>query len=208
MKRVSIHVISNRDHKPQFVGSLYALTQHLTNHGEKYGVVAHAVSIGCGHSCLPMGRQQALLSARKLGASHILFIDDDMTFAPDMLQHMISRNLPVVAANCVTKSDTPRYTALNEQRKPISSKDKTGVEEVYRVGMGVMLIELAAIEHIQPPHFEVLWDKTGYISEDLYFCDKLRNAGIKIYIDHDVSQHIGHIGDYVYTMHDALMKGV
>lgn len=205
--KLSMHIVSNRDHKPMFVGSLYALTQHLTHRGRDYGVEKHAVTIGSGHSCLPMGRQQAISFVRKHGFSHLLYLDDDMAFPPDIVEIMASRKLPVIGANYTTKSDTPRYVAMDENRKPVSSRNKTGVEEVARLGMGIMLIDMAAISHIAAPHFEIVWDKTGYISEDSYFCDKLRAAGVKIYVDHDVSQKVGHVGDYVYTMHDGLMKG-
>ncbi len=205
--KLCIAIVSNRDHKAAFVGSLYALTQHLTHQGKNYGVEQHAVSIGAGHSCLSMGRQQALIFATKHAFSHVLFLDDDMAFAPDAVQVLSQRKVAVVGANYTTKSDTPRYVAVDANRNPVSSKNKKGIEEIARIGMGMLLVEMQAIAHIPAPHFEVLWDKKGYISEDLYFCDKLRANGVKIHVDHDVSQHIGHVGEYIYSMHSPLMKG-
>lgn len=204
--KLSIAVVSNRDHKAAFVGSLYALTQFLTHQGRECGVEQHAVSIGTGHSCLPMGRQQALSFTQKHGFSHLLFLDDDMAFSPHVVRSLISRKLPVVGANYLTKSDTPRYVASDSKHNPVSSRGKKGVEEVARLGMGIMLVDMAAIAAVKPPHFEVRWHQSGYISEDHYFCDKLREHGIKIHVDHDASQQVGHVGDFVYSLSSELIK--
>lgn len=117
-----------------FVGSLYALTQHIGAQGRGYGVEGHALSVGGGHYCLSMGRQQALDFALKHGFTHLLFLDDDMVFPPTILQRLISRKLPVVGANYVTKSEKPLYVARDAQGKRVSSKGRTGVEEVARHG--------------------------------------------------------------------------
>jgi len=66
----------------------------------------------------------------------------------------------------------------------------------------MILLDLNAIKSIKPPHFEIIWDEKTqeYLGEDHYFCAKLRSNGIKIYVDHDASQTVGHIGDYTYTL--------
>lgn len=198
--RICISVVSNRDHKLQFVGALYALTQHIFHQGQKYGIAGHMLSLGAGHSCLSRGRQHAIDLARKNDATHLFSLDDDMVFPPDILQSLLARRLPVVGANYVMKDqENAKFVASDADGNRISSQGKTGVEEVARLGMGVTLIEMAAIKHVPAPHFEVLWNKNGYISEDNYFCDKLRAQGVKIYVDHDASKNIGHVGDYVYS---------
>jgi hypothetical protein len=200
--KLYIAVVSNRAHAPQFTGSLYALTQHLTYQGKNYGVEMHAVSIGTGHSCLSRGRQQALNFATAQGFTHLLFLDDDMVFAPNVAQLMIQREVPAIGANYVMKTVELRPVARDAKGGRISSTGKTGIEEAPRLGMGIFLIDLNAIKNIPAPHFEVNWsaEKNDYISEDHYFCDKLEANGIKIYVDHDASQGVGHVGDYIYTM--------
>lgn len=201
--RLYICVVSNRNHNPMFVGSLYALTQHITHQGKNYGVHEHAVGIGTGHSCLSRGRQEALSFAVKNQCSHVLYIDDDMVFSPNLVQSLVSREVPIIGANAVQKTtEALRFTARDAQGGRISSKGKTGIEEVYRLGMGIFLVEMDAIRNIAAPHFEVRWnaEKQDYVSEDHYFCDKLREHGLKIYVDHDASQHVGHVGDYIFEM--------
>ena len=41
--------------------------------------------------------------------------------------------------------------------------------------------------------------------EDWYFCEKLEAAGIPIFVDHEASSFIGHIGNKVYTHDDVLL---
>jgi hypothetical protein len=36
------------------------------------------------------------------------------------------------------------------------------------------------------------------MGEDWYFVKKLSEAGADIWIDHDLSRQIGHVGDFVY----------
>ena len=201
MYRVYIAIVSNRDHKAMFTGALYALTQHITHQGTKYGVERHAVSIGSGHSCLSMGRQEALATAKKHNFTHVLFIDDDMIFAPNLLQSLIGRKKQIVGANAMTKDKyKSTFVVRGMDGERLSSKNKTGIEEVTRHGMGVMLVDLTILDKVPVPHFEVVWRDGSYVSEDNYFCDKLREHGIKIYTDHDAAQQIGHVGDYVYEM--------
>ena len=38
-----------------------------------------------------------------------------------------------------------------------------------------------------------------YQGEDWAFCEACEKAGIPIFIDHDVSKLVGHVGNYEYT---------
>ena len=47
----------------------------------------------------------------------------------------------------------------------------------------------------------------GDIGEDIMFCRALRAAGHQIFIDHDVSKEVGHVGTYTYrTIADAVVE--
>jgi hypothetical protein len=37
------------------------------------------------------------------------------------------------------------------------------------------------------------------VGEDFYFFRSLRAAGFKIYVDHDLSAEVGHVGQRIYT---------
>jgi hypothetical protein len=55
-------------------------------------------------SVIPYNRQWCVDEAIKWGASHVLFIDDDMSFTPNVVKRLLrSRDLPIVAANATKR---------------------------------------------------------------------------------------------------------
>lgn len=198
--RLFIATPSCRDHSPHFVASLVGMVKHLAGNGvEGRTLEEFDVNIRPQSSNLPQARQIMLDDAVRRGFTHLLFLDDDMTFPFDMLDALANRGVPVVGANCCRKTlNGLYYTAAGEDRRPVPSKGRTGIQEVAKVGTGVMLIELAALVHVPRPHFEIQWreDAGCYRAEDVYFCEKLREHGVPIHIDHDVSHHVGHMGTF------------
>jgi hypothetical protein len=197
--RVLIGVVSNRDPKREFANCLLNLAGHVAQFGPQYGIESYALRTWGNVSNLCKGRRALIDCARHYNQTHILFIDDDMAFPLDALQTLASRGVQMIGVNAVCKEPKKlTYTALDIDGASLCSKGKTGIEEVSHVGFGMTLLEVKALENIAPPYFEMLND--GEIGEDAYFCSKLRKNGIKIYVDHDVSQNMGHVGDFTYTL--------
>lgn len=153
-------------------------------------------------------RADLCLEAMGEGCSHVLFIDSDMTFPQDMVQRLLAHDKDIVATNCARRrmptGPTAQRTLPDGSRELIyTMPESTGLEEVESIGMGVMLIKRKVFESLTEPWFETPWrtDKRGYIGEDVFFCRKAAAAGFKIYIDHDVSKEIGHIGTFEFK-HD------
>jgi hypothetical protein len=153
-------------------------------------------------------RADLCLEAMGEGCSHVLFIDSDMTFPQDMVQRLLAHDKDIVATNCARRrmptGPTAQKTLPDGSRELIyTMPESTGLEEVESIGMGVMLIKRKVFESLTEPWFETPWrtDKRGYIGEDVFFCRKAAAAGFKIYIDHDVSKEIGHIGTFEFK-HD------
>ena len=153
-------------------------------------------------------RADLCLEAMREDCTHVLFIDSDMTFPQDMIERLLAHNKDIVATNCARRrlptGPTAQRTLPDGSRELIyTMPDSTGLEEVESIGMGVMLISRKVFEKLSEPWFETTWrtDKRGYIGEDVFFCRKASAAGFKIYIDHDVSKEIGHIGTFEFR-HD------
>jgi hypothetical protein len=125
-----------------------------------------------------------------------------MIFPRDLLDSMCKYEAPVVAANCCQKKMPLTYTAIDLDGKRIDSAGREGYEQVRRVGTAVMLIDLNAIASLPKPLFNFEWnpDSQKLIGEDYYFCRLLARHNIPIIIDHDASQHIGHIGNFSYGL--------
>jgi hypothetical protein len=183
---------------------LAMLTANLVNNKVPFAVNSAETS------CLSRSRQELMEGAKKLGFRHLLFLDDDMTFPASVYQDFLKHGKDVVAANCVTRSaKSPRFTAAADGFL-LNSKEMTGLTKADKVGAAVMLLDMNAFQDDIGGLFEVPWDdeKKAYHGEDYTFCRKLKQRGTDIWIDHDVSKHIGHIGLYTFTADyaDALMK--
>jgi glycosyltransferase involved in cell wall biosynthesis len=156
-------------------------------------------------------RNNMVESALEEGADYVLFIDADMRFPKDTLERLLKHNKGIIGVNATTRSVPVKATAktleIEEDGtcnwKQISSKNKTGIEKADGIGCGVMLISKHTLTTIPKPwfFFELL-PENKLLGEDIYFCIKAKDAGIETFIDHDLSQEIGHAGNYTYGWHD------
>lgn len=163
-----------------------------------------AVLMSVQSSLLPFSREKILREAIKEECTHVLWLDSDMVFPKMTLHHLLRHNLPFVAANYVTKSMPATTTASKLNGKKLATtKDSTGLEEVSSVGFGCALIKVDAIKRMRAPLFMVDWygETSSYRGEDVYFCQKFRRmTKEKIYVDHDLSRQIQHMGMYPYSL--------
>lgn len=190
------------------VSLLLMVTDFICNKNFRNCQINPRVELG---SILPSQRHNLAQEAIKWGADYILWIDDDMGFPKNTLERLInaaSAGLDIVAANCPRKEIPPRWTAKRDGII-VNSNGKTGVEEVDSVGCAMMLVNMNVYKSLPIPHFELPWDPNagGYVGEDVYFCRKAKKAGYKIFIDHDLSKEITHVGSYRYQcLPDELLE--
>lgn len=155
---------------------------------------------------LPEMRNALARVAREQDATHILWLDSDMTFPPDTIERLLAHGEPIVGAS---------YSQRKEPCKPVAAKDgvwvyteddSTGLEEVDFVGMGVMLVETRVYDFIDEPWHMTAWsEKAGsIIGEDVYFCRKARAIGAPTFIDHDLSKEVSHLGWKHFRTADAV----
>lgn len=150
------------------------------------------------------------------GADYVVFIDSDMRFPQTLLNDLVSHDLPVMAANCAKRRRPISATARKENPEDPSKLDavwpdpekQEGIERIHVIGTAVMAIKTEVFFQIEYPWFATPWhpDDQRFVGEDLYFCAQLKKAGIGLYMDHGLSWHIGHIGQYTYEMKDVLAE--
>ena len=150
-------------------------------------------------------RSKIMQDAVTRGCTHLLFVDSDQTFPPATLRRLLAHKKPVVAANVAVKQIPAFPTARKRPHNggppaPIfTTLESKGLEEVWRVGTGIMLIDLSIVQELPQPWFKVSWgDDDDQYGEDWWFCSLVEKAGIPIYIDHDLSWEVGHIGPMEY----------
>lgn len=92
------------------------------------------------------------------------------------------------------REDKPRFRTMSV--KELDMDNPNSVVEVDGVGTGCLLIHRSVLEKIDPPWFKFVTDEEGrmLLSEDYYFCEKVRKAGFKMFVDCEAP--VGH-GKYV-----------
>ena len=194
-------VCTNRDWKVEFGASIIDLVAKIQDVGEGFVLKRFMVQIKSQSSFLSMSREEALQEAIEQGFTHLLMLDDDMTFPADTVKRLLAARKPFIGANYVKKS-IYEFIAHGMDGKPLNGEGRTGVEEVMAIGLGVCLLELSVVKDIPAPHFAVPWDtqRLGYWGEDFFFCGLLKRNGIQTWVDSDLSREIGHVGSCTYRI--------
>lgn len=160
---------------------------------------------------LHVARQELAETALINGATHILWLDSDMRFPADCLERLLASGHDVVGCNYSNRGVPPDFVAMkttslgdDEASKLMTYPDSTGLEEVEAMGFGCVLTSARVFAALEQPWFAMEWAENGVnIGEDVYFFRKAAEAGFQPYVDHDLSQEIGHIGTIEYGMEHA-----
>jgi len=162
-------------------------------------------------SAIPQLRQQITEEAQKIEANYILWVDSDQMFPKDTARRLIAHDKDVIGCNIAVK----RLPSLPTARKYVeqwpltgdivyTKPESTGIEKVWKLGCGVMLVKMSVFDRLKKPYFNFGWNETtGFVGEDWFFCSQLWDNNIELYIDHDLSKEIGHIGVYSHRMEDV-----
>ena len=153
--------------------------------------------------------QREMLVKKALQAkhvTHILFVDSDMEFPMDTIHKLYAHKKTYVAANCTTRAKPVLPVAHDLAGERLYSAGKSGLQEVTHVGLAIALVETEPLKSMRPPLFLMDWipDMRNYCGEDVYFTQKLRELGHPIWVDHELSQQIKHVGTCAYGHEDVI----
>lgn len=166
-------------------------------------------------SILSRSRMKIVQAALQQDCSHLLFVDTDQVFPRDTAHRLLQWGKPIVACNIATKqfpaNPTARVRAADQpDGYPLfSNPGESGLAEVWRIGAGVMLVDMQVFRKIGLGVFEIRWvpEIQDYRGEDWSFCEAAQAAGYKIFIDHGLSQEVEHVGQFAYK-HDHIVESV
>lgn len=158
-------------------------------------------------------RENLVSAAKSWAATHILWLDSDMSFPFYTAYKLLDHNAPIVAGNYTTRQlpyKTVAYTTLGGEWTDFLKHNKEtkitkDLLEVQAVGMGCMLVDIEVFDKLKHPYFPVTWSEEAqdYLGEDINFCTAARTAGYKILIDDIISRQLHHIGTFAYG-HDMV----
>ena len=143
------------------------------------------------------------------GYDYVLMVDNDVTPPSDALVNLLSHNVDFVSGfymhrnadnepvdrTCACKLKDPsgfdyfNYPLESEYtRQELAEMRENGEHllEIHGGGMGCALVSRRVFERLRYPWFDwVNYDNAdrAMLSEDLYFCEKMRKKGIKRYAD-------------------------
>lgn len=133
------------------------------------------------------------------GEEWLWILGDDHVWTPDLLLRLLERNVDAVAPHCLRRA-YPFWHVLHHGKEKGFARANldclegwSGCQEItsLTVGNAGMLIRKRVFDGMKDPWFECGHTHPEVMGSDLYFCDKLADAGFKLYLDLD--NPIGHI---------------
>lgn len=164
----------------------------------------------CSSSNVVRARTELVRVALEWGADHLLWLDSDQTFPASTLTRLLGIGQPIVGCNISTRAEPCQPNARDAGGQPIFTTPDAAargvVQEVGWLGFGVLLTAAEVFAKLPEPWFLMPEEQGVIVGEDYYFCRQARAAGYRIYADHALSMQVGHIGERVFRITDALPK--
>lgn len=183
-----------------FAYSLCGLTSYLAAKGVKSRPESSIeVSLDIQESSvIHTNREQIVSRAIEKGATHLLFLDHDMVFEPQIIDVLFSRRQPIVCTNYLIKSAEPDFVAVGLDGNRVKTReDSTGLLPIAYSGFGVSLFEVEVFRKTPQPWFmpKFVPAANQYTTEDNPCYERIREAGFEVYLDQDASKLVtGHVG--------------
>lgn len=126
--------------------------------------------------------------------THLLWIDDDMTFEEDAARRLLAHDLPIVGGLCFGRRHPypPILVHLTERGYSFQYDYPEGLVEVDATGGAFLLVKKEVFYKIFEKDKIGAWSPLG-VGEDMSFCRRARAVGYKVFVDTSVK--IGHMGE-------------
>ncbi len=136
------------------------------------------------------------------GATHMLLLDDDMTWEPDLIPRLLAHNQPVVGALYFIRSP-PHVTACGHWRDREDMRAVPldhlpgGLEQVDYLGLGAGMVRTDVFREMTRHFGDENWFRSQESGEDIHFCRRLTQMGVPVFVDGSLI--CGHITEQLVT---------
>ena len=149
------------------------------------------------HMHLDAIRCNLVAQAKAADCTHIIMLDTDQQYNPDTVQKLLLNKDKDVVTGLVHRRYPPYAPILYRGKmgdyEYVSDDEMFSGDlvEVDATGTGCMMIAMEVFDDIEQPYFEETTHNGKTVGEDIYFCNKVRSAGRKIYVDTSIQvKHI------------------
>lgn len=149
-------------------------------------------------------RNNLVDKALEIGATHLIMMDVDQVYHPQTIMRLLSHRLPVVGA-LVHRRYVPfdslmlKATIIDEKRNGYVSIDEWKEGELVEcdaTGGGCLMFNMDVFRKIPRPWFKASLNPDGSVlGEDIFFCQELKAAGYRIFVDTSVPA--GHLTNLI-----------
>ena len=181
-----------------------------------------AIRLDAEESCyVHKNRNKLMARALASDSTHLLFLDEDIVFPADGIRRLFAAGKDVIGGAYNTRAPKNANGHSVTTVKPLAGSPlaeegailpKDRPFEVRAVATGFLLINLDTLRAMPAPEKDggkadgsdggghPLWfdfgSYSGFVGEDVYFCDYVRNHGTEVWCDPTIP--LGHIGTAVY----------
>lgn len=196
-KHVAICIPSGELVHADFMMSVLHLVQHARIGGVRVSLVNSKFSI------VSEARNLCVSAALDAKADWVLFLDSDMVFPSDVVKRLLSHEVPIVGATYPRRT-LPLSLIGNRLDGAGFSLADQGMVPAARLPTGCLLIKASVFAQLKAPFFRCGYNEEHgkVLSEDFWFSDRMRELGLPLWCDMDLSRQIEHIGSYRYTLRE------
>ena len=194
---ITIAIICGGTVRAETLVSLIGAMEVIKGHG-----IGASLSVQIG-GYAAANRNRAVEAAQRNGSDYLMFIDNDMIFPNSGIQRLLDADKDIIGVHynarpapdkpvvSTVKMSDPNGQLLNAMEIPAQ------LFKCYAVGTGFMLIRMSIFDKLSKPYFVSGEDASGEcFTEDVDFCRKAGEAGVKIYCNPTIAMR--HIGNKEY----------
>lgn len=128
-------------------------------------------------------------------ADWLWILGDDHVFSGSILMRLLAHEKDIIVPLCLTRNPPYKPVVFSDwadvdermrQRVHLPDHPEGGLIPIHSGGSAGMLIRRRVFEALEDPWFEHIRSSNVEIGEDVYFCDKAREAGFEIFCDLDI----------------------